>query len=222
MPEPWINVDVIPQPGRPDAVTRALAEAVELRDRLRAAQEELAGAQAELERQQQADVAQAAQRVRSGSSPGSPPAAIAKARDKVELAKRNANALGIASDAAQHDLVEAMREHADAWLAALDEAAEKARRRGREAIEQFESATREVGSAAAATGWLRSALDDGRFDRRLSVAAGVAPSSKRKTANSEPLRVDELLAYARELIDPPAPTPARAPGFAQPATFDAA
>jgi hypothetical protein len=65
-----VALDVIPQIGRPDEVATALAEAADLRDRHREANEALAAAQAELERQEQADVAAAAERIRSGAAPG--------------------------------------------------------------------------------------------------------------------------------------------------------
>jgi hypothetical protein len=208
----WIDVDVIPEIARPEAVDRVLAEALSLRDRLRAAQEELAAAQADLERQEQADVAQAAERIRSGEAPGAIPAAIAKSRQKVELAKRNANALALASEAAQHDLAETMTTNADAWLATLDEETERARKRGRAAIEQLEVATHEIGDAASATSWLRSGIDDGRFDRqpRAMLVGSVATSSKRRTANSEPLAAREILDYCRELLVEPSQPAARA------------
>jgi hypothetical protein len=41
------------------------------------------------------------------------------------------------------------------------------------------------------------------------LAGSFAPSSRRRTANSEPLGIDELLGFVGELIDPPEPTPAR-------------
>jgi hypothetical protein len=43
---------------------------------------------------------------------------------------------------------------------------------------------------------------------RPVAAGGSAPSSRSRTANNEALRTDELLAFARELVDPPA-APAR-------------
>jgi hypothetical protein len=211
-----VNVDLIPEPGRPRPVDKLLGEAIGLRDQLRSAQEKLAAAEAEAARQEQVDVEQAAQRIRSGSSPGSPAAAIEKARREVALAKRGADALRIASEAAQDDLVEAITANADAWLATLDEEAERARERGRKAIAELEAATQQIRDAASAGLWLRSGLDDQRFDRRPGgvVIGSSAPSSKNVTANSEALTREQLLAFVGELVEQPAP-PARAAGFAQ-------
>jgi hypothetical protein len=38
------------------------------------------------------------------------------------------------------------------------------------------------------------------------ITASIAPSSSRRTANSEALGRDELLGYVRELLDPPMQT----------------
>jgi hypothetical protein len=207
-----ISTRAIPDAARPAAVTKVLTEALDLRRRIREAQEELAAAQAELERLEQEDVAAAAERIRAGSGPGAIPAAISKAKEKVELAKRTGSALGIASEAAQADLAAAITVNGETWLAALDRETDKARERGRKALAALEVAVQEVGAAASAASWLRGGLSDGRFDRRppVATASRVAPSSARRTANSEALRVDEVLSYARELIDPPEP-PARVP-----------
>jgi hypothetical protein len=42
----------------------------------------------------------------------------------------------------------------------------------------------------------------------MAVVGTIAVSSRRRTANNEPLRVDELVGYLRELIEPPTSTPA--------------
>jgi hypothetical protein len=185
-------------------------EKEKLDDQLRSAQEKLAAAEAALGQQEQADVEQAAERIRSGSSAGSPPAAIEKARREVALAKRNADALRVASEAAAADLVDVITANADEWLTQLGREAERAREHGRKALVTLEAAVGEVAAAASAASWVRSGIDDGRWDRRpgVTTAGTVAPSSARRTANSEALRVDEVLSYARELIEPPEP-PAR-------------
>jgi hypothetical protein len=86
----FVNVDVVPQTGRPDAVTSALTEAIALRDRHRDANETLAAAQTALEQAQQADVAATAEKIRAGTQPGAIPASVQKAKQAVELAQRNA------------------------------------------------------------------------------------------------------------------------------------
>ena len=202
----WVNLDVIPQLGRPAEVEQTISEATALRDRARQAQEQSAARQQELEQAERADVEAAAERARAGAALGTTPAAVKKARDQLESAKREAAALALAADGAAVDLVEVMRAQGDAWLAQLDVEAEQARECGRQAIAALEAAARELGTAASASAWLHSGLSDGRFDRQpgATVTAAAAPSSARRTANSEPLRVDELIGYARELIDPPA------------------
>jgi hypothetical protein len=95
-----LNVDTIPQLARPNPVEGAISEATDLRARLRAAQEEVASLQADLERLEADDVADAARRLRDGVQPGSIPPAISKAKHAVEPASRNARALALASEAA--------------------------------------------------------------------------------------------------------------------------
>jgi hypothetical protein len=57
---------------------------------------------------------------------------------------------------------------------------------------------------ASSAGWIRGALDDGRFDRpvRLPLLGSAAPSSSRRTSNAEPLNAGELVGWMRELASP--------------------
>jgi hypothetical protein len=77
------------------------------------------------------------------------------------------------------------------------------------ALAAFEHATPEMGLAAGSAEWVRSGLSDDRWDRRVpTMAVGtVAPSSQRMTANGEALRVDELVAFLHEAVQPPTPAP---------------
>src|SRR5262245_26855450 len=122
-----VAIDNVPQLVRPTPVVKAIDEAAELRDRHRLANEELARAQRELEQAQQADVAATAVKIRQGAVPGQLPAAIAKAKDAVELAQRNAAAIGVAAQAAQDDVATAIAAQADVWTIELGEEAEQAR-----------------------------------------------------------------------------------------------
>jgi hypothetical protein len=203
----WVNVDVIPQAGRPAEVEKAIEEAAQLRDRARQAQEQAAAAQQALAEAERRDVEAASEKARRGESLGSPPAAVAKAREKVERATRDASALQLASDGAADDLVQVMQARTEHWLAALNDEASRARERARRALAQLENALAEARSADSAALWLRSAADDGRFDRQLrpTVAGATAPSSAKLTANSEALTTAQLLDFTRELVDPPAP-----------------
>src|SRR4051794_31201596 len=98
-----VALDLIPEAARPPEVASVLAEAVELRDRHRGATEQLAAATAELDRQEQADVQAAAEKIRSGAAPGNLSAAVTKQRHAVEVAQRTAAALRLATDAAAAD-----------------------------------------------------------------------------------------------------------------------
>src|SRR5262249_24417595 len=137
--------DVVPQAGRPEAVATALAEALALRDKQREASDALAAAQAAREQAQQADVVAAAERVRQGTSTGAVPAVVTKAKQAVELAKRDLAALRLAVEGAENDLADVMREHADAWLAALDASAEDSRQHGLAAVAAVADAAGRVG-----------------------------------------------------------------------------
>jgi hypothetical protein len=204
-----VALDLIPEAARPAEVATVLAEAVELRDRHRAANEQLAAAQAELERQEEADVADAAKAIRSGEEPGKLSAGIVKQRHAVEVAQRNAAALALALQAAEADLAGTMRQHADTWIAQLDAEAVQAQERAVAALAAFEDAVQEMGLAAGASEWVRAGLSDDRWDRRVPTMAvgGVARSSQRRTANGEALRVNELIGFLHEAVQPPAAAP---------------
>lgn len=214
-----VDVDTVPEVARPPGVAKALGESLELRDRYRRAQEDLAGLEAELRRLEDEDVAQAAERVRAGSAPGNLLAGVTKARAAVETAKRNSAAIGLANDAAQRDLADTLHADGDEWLASLDNEAERARQRGRKALDAVEAALRELAAATSASNWVRSGLSDDRWDRRPSPsrAGAYAASSARATANSEALDRATLLGYMAELLESPAP----APVVVEPVTVDA-
>jgi hypothetical protein len=205
----FVNVDVVPQTGRPDPVTTALTEAIELRDRHRDANEMLAAAQTALEQAQQADVDATAEKIRAGTQPGAIPASVQKAKQAVELALRNALAIGVASDAAQTDLATAMIASADSWLEELDGETARARQRAHDALAALEAALHEITATASASLWVRSALDDGRWDRpqRQAIDARIARSSARASANREAFTAEQIIAWAHELLEPPTSTP---------------
>jgi hypothetical protein len=205
-----VDLNVVPELARPDAVSAVIAEAVELRERLRLASEELAGMQAELELQEARDVEQAAKRIRSGEAPGSLSTAISKSRHAVEVASRNRSALALAADAALVDLASVMHEHGAEWIEALEHEKEQAHERAVEALSAFESAAQEISTVVGAASWIRSAIESGRWDARLPrpLVGSMATSSRRVTANSEPLSTAQLVAYLREAIEPPPPEPA--------------
>jgi hypothetical protein len=198
-----VNVDVVPEVGRPPEVAAVLAEAVELRAKLREATERLASLQAQLDEQEQADVEAAAQAIRKGTSPGAISATIGKSRAAVEAQTRQARALTLARDACEADLASTIIAHADEWHEALDLEVEQGREQARRAVAELRSALTRVGEAVATQRW----LDGGDFGQRpVGVMTGsFAPSSRRRTANNEPLGIDELLGYAGDLVDPPQP-----------------
>ena len=173
----------------------------------REANEQLAAAQSELEREQQADRVATAERIRQGAEPGTIAPKIGKLRNAVELAERNAGALALAVEGVQDDLAATMRQHADTWLAALDGEGERARQQALAALDAFDDAVRTLREAAFAASWVRGALDDDRWDRqpRAMLVGSVAPSSRRLTANNEPIAVPDLVGYLRESIDEPQP-----------------
>jgi hypothetical protein len=126
------------------------------------------------------------------------------------LAQRDSNALRLAQQPSEDEVAQAIGAHADAWLEELHRAREQARERAVAAREQFEAAALEVSRAAGAEAWLRSATTDQRFDRPVPamLIGTVAASSRRGTANSEPLHVDALIGWLREALEPPTtPTP---------------
>jgi hypothetical protein len=205
-----VQIDRVPSLARPPEVERAITEAVELRDRLRQANEQLATAEAEYERQQNDDVAHAADRARKGSPLGAIPAAFEKARHEVDVKKRTAAALSLASQAAQDDVGSTILACADPWRSELNAEVERAREDGLKAIERLRDACARIGDGLAIRGWVESGVEGGGVFDHLATGvwtASVAPSSRRRTANSEALTATELFAYLGELVEPPAPAP---------------
>jgi hypothetical protein len=197
-----IDLDHVPSLVRPSEIERAIDEARQLRDRHRLAREELAQAQQALERAQDADVVAAAERVRQGSEPGALRPAVEKAKRAVEIAERNARAIGLASEQAGQDAVNAISERADTWAVALRAEAEQARETAGAALAALEDAVARIGSSGSAQNWHAAANDDGRYDRQMKPILTFALSSRSRMTNGEPLSVAELLAYLRETIEP--------------------
>jgi hypothetical protein len=203
---PKVVLDHIPTLARPDQVSAVLAEATGLRDKLREATERLAALQARLGEQEHADVEAAAQAIRKGSSPPTISAGIAKSRTAIEAQKRQVQAFALASGACETDVTSTILGCADEWRGALDAEAERGREAGRAAIAELEAACRRIAAASSAKHWLDLGKNGDFGNTPTGVwTASVAPSSRSRTANSEPLGIDELLGYVSELIDPPPP-----------------
>ncbi len=205
--ESRVSIDQVPQVARPAAVTVALEDAAGLRDRFRRSQEELAEREAELRQLEQDDVAKAAERARKGAALGAVAPGVEKAKAALEVARRNASALGVAATSSQDDLVDQLAAGAEGWIEALDAEAERARERATDALGELEQALADLTRASSAGIWIRSAVTDGRWDRAvpLSSAGQAAQSSARMSANGAPLDRGMLLGFCRELIAPPAP-----------------
>jgi hypothetical protein len=69
------------------------------------------------------------------------------------------------------------------------------------AITAFRDACQRIGDALTARGWIGAGVDAGTFDHLpVGVWTGsVAPSSRRRTANGDPLTVDEIFGFVVEL-----------------------
>jgi hypothetical protein len=212
MPAPWVDVDVLGGiTSRPPEVTTLLDEALELRDKLRAASEELAAAEAKLEQAEHDDAVAASERLRKGATVGSEQPAVEKARRAVEQARRAERAVTLAAGAALTDLASTLNESADDWIATLDKQTAKARDEAVRALSAFEAALAELVSATGAATWVKNAAADGRWDRRVVLPAtgSAATSSSRATANQQPIDRATLLRYCAELVGEP-PEPAAA------------
>jgi hypothetical protein len=200
-----VAIDVVPQLVRPAEVEEAVGAAAQMREKAREAAEAVAAAQKAVDEREREDVEAAAARARAGEPLGAQNRALVKARDTLMLAQRDLSAIRLAQTQAEDEIATAVGEHAEAWLEQLDRAEAEARGRAVSALSTFEHATTELTAAASARLWLRSATSDGRFDRRVphALVGTIAPSSRRVTANSEPLQVDRLVGWLRESIEPP-------------------
>jgi hypothetical protein len=88
-----INIDVVPEVGRPPEIEAALADARTLVGKRQEAEAALTSAKAALEQAQADDVARTAEKVRQGEQPGAVAASVTKAKSAVELATRNTAAI---------------------------------------------------------------------------------------------------------------------------------
>jgi hypothetical protein len=205
-----VAIDNVPALARPSEVERAVADARKLRDRGREAAEQVAAAQQAVDVAEREDVESAAAAARAGQPVGAEGKAVEKARSALLAAQRSLNVVRLAQGHAEDDVATAIIEHAADWSVELAAEAERAREAGHASVAALADATRRLGGAGAATNWLAASVDDGRFDRppRGVIAGSIAPSSRSRTANGEPLSATELLALVDELLDPPTPTPA--------------
>jgi hypothetical protein len=176
-----------------------------MRERAREAAEAGAAAQGRVDELEHQDVEQAARRARAGEPLGATSRALTKGRDTLLLAQRDSNALRLAQEQVEQELATTIVEHANGWAAELDDEAARAREAGAAALDALRTACEQIGAAASAQAWLSGALADGRLDRpaRQMVVGSLAPSSRRLTANHEPLTAAELFGFVSELVEPP-------------------
>jgi hypothetical protein len=206
-----VAIDRIPQLGRPADVERAIAEALQLRDRAREASESVASAQQLVDELEREDVEHAAAKARAGQPLGTPAAALRKAKDALALDQRAQQAVRLAQATAEQDVVETILAGADPWRAELDDEVARAREDGQAAIAALRDACQRIGDGLAIKNWLDSGVADGGvFDSPVTGVwtASIAPSSRRRTLNNDPLTIDEIVAYAAELVEPPTAAPA--------------
>ena len=208
-----VNIDNVPRDCRLPAVESAIDDARRLRDQARAAAEQVAVAQRNIDESVQRDVEDAAARARAGEPLGAEGKGVEKARAALLDAQRTLNVTRMAQAGAEDDVAAAITANAEQWTIELAAEGDRAREAARASVDALADALRRLSAAGSATNWLASAIDDQRFDRpaRAVIAASRAPSSARRTANGEALGVDEILGYAVELIDPPTSTPTSAP-----------
>jgi len=98
-----------------------------------------------------------------------------------------------------------MQKDGDEWLTRLNGEAEQARERAVAALAELDEALGALGALVSAVAWVESARDDGRWDRpvRPMLGGSIAPTSRKVTANGDPLTRAQLLDYVHELVEPP-------------------
>jgi hypothetical protein len=72
-------------------------------------------------------------------------------------------------------------------------------------VRTIERAARDLSEIAGTQRWLRDGIGQAHFDADVigSMAGMSSPSSARTTANGQPLQLDQIAAFARELFPPP-------------------
>jgi hypothetical protein len=204
-----LDLDVIPATRRPQPVADAIREAADLRAKLRAAKEATATAERALADARQADIRHGASRVRSGQAVGAPGAQVTKAEQQLAKDQRSAAIIERAYAEASDDLAAAIATASPGWIDRLGDEQAQAHERAVKALADYEAAVSELRAAAGAAAWLASALADQRLDRpvRVPMVGARAWTSARLAANGEAFMADQVLGWARELLDPPAPPP---------------
>jgi hypothetical protein len=202
----FLNPDTVPNVTRPNGVDKAVRQSLELRERAAAARDAAQAAAHALEQQEADDLERQAAAVKAGKPIGQPGDALGKAKTAVETTRRDAAVSARAAELADAEVEQAIRHDADSWLAALDAEADTARERAIALLDELQTATGRIAAAGSARLWLTAALADARFDRpqRTVGDAHYALSSRRRTANSQPLTAGELYAFVAELLEPAA------------------
>jgi hypothetical protein len=130
------------------------------------------------------------------------------ARAQLEECQRRVAAEEVRLQRAEVALREAIVASAETWRSQLDAEAERGRGQARRAVGELRAALALIGDALSTRHWLDAGKSGDFRHRPVGVTTGsFAPSSRRRTANSEPLTADEIFAYVDELVDPPAPKP---------------
>jgi hypothetical protein len=202
-----LNPQLIPTAARPPAVEQAVSEAAELRARLDDARRAATLAAAELERAEANDVEAAALATRQGAATPKPDPALAKAKAAADTCARQIQILGRALEMSHEAAAAAITTSTPGWLEQLTGEQDRARDEALELLDRFEAAVGKLRAAAAAQLWLQQAGSDQRYDRApvVPTLGSAAPSSARRTANSEPIDAATVVGYCRELVDPPPP-----------------
>jgi hypothetical protein len=191
---------VVPEPLRPEQVEQALAETERLAARVEAEKAAVVAAADALDAASAADTAQMAEAFRRGNEPTSDRKRVEEARAGLAEAERRLEAAQVAHAGADDDLGRLIGEHADVWARAVAEEAERMRVRARKALEQVEAAIAAIAELTAIGTWLEE--PQARPVRRRGVP--TAASAGRVTSNRQGLSGGAVLAFARELVDPPA------------------
>jgi hypothetical protein len=192
---------VVPERLRPKQVEKALEDTGRLAARVDVEQASVDAASVALDAANRADTAQMADAFRRGGEPTSDRKRVEEARASLAEAERRLEAAQVAHAGADDDLGSVIEQHADDWAHAVADEVERMRARARKALEQVESALADVEELTGIGRWLEMPQTRALCHRGLPTTATAA----RITSNRQPLPADAVLAFARELVDPPAP-----------------
>jgi hypothetical protein len=194
-------------PAKVEDARRAVSR---LREKIPAQRQALADAQAGVTTAEANDRTRLAGELRAGRQAKADPRGVEEAQRRVELVRRESQALELAIADSEAALSEVVHAQTGRWLGDARRQEKAATVRAGELIAELRSTLEERARARGTIFWLETGLDRGR--RAPAVILGELPESASHTGNRAPLQTAAVLGWISASLQPkPEPAPESAP-----------